>query len=266
MSFEQAERGYRESPPKSLDGMWSRWNETIGLDSETFALLWHDSEQDYIDLPFHNFSHAVDVTWRTLEIVDDLKKHGIEVYTRSLVVSGFKHDSGYHKNHQVLGFDSKEELSRKLFIDSAPKYGLTGKEIRIGAQAIMATKVGTVPKTVEDKALRLADMDNVGDRYESFFHRTKLFHQELERLTGTVIPFRTVARASVEKLSDYFSDEVNFGYDVVKNGRSAFEIRAISNIVRLVKDIAIEEEESPLTVAHSLGPIVLRVLGFRRDY
>lgn len=249
---------------RTFEATWQKWGSKLGFSQSTFEEIWADSEKTYVKgAPFHDFEHhAVDVLWSVMDMADTCEANDHLVSRRALVPASLQHDSGYYLDHSALNFDSKEALSKDIFLQNSPKYGLSKKETAIGAQAIMSTKVGIRPISLEDKILRRADLENVAGEYRIFRYRTRLLGKEALVLFGRQKSDSvSIAESSLAILSEYFSDSLALGdFDVVKGGRSQFELRAIANLKHLAKDIAARKHESYKDVARRLGDSVLKLL------
>lgn len=197
----------------TVERFHGQWGRLAGLTKKQVGTLWSAAEEQYIDLPYHNFPHAVDALQVAMILTDVCEGHGKTPDRKALAGAALFHDAGYHKdsgNH-----DSKESYSAAIFAGLAPSAGYGESEIAIGRQAIMATKVGAKPESIEDKILLRADLNNVcGDYLGSFLVKTRLLWQEarlLEERRGYNVSDVTFILNSLKVLRGYFANDLSLG-------------------------------------------------------
>lgn len=122
------------------------------------------AEQHYRNLPFHSFTHALDVFYEIETIADDHVKRGTPLepdVIEDAQIGGLYHDAGYFVPLHVHHFKSKEAYSADLMRVDQTELGMPARRIqRIGA-AILSTQMDVKPKTKTAKLLRQADLSNV---------------------------------------------------------------------------------------------------------
>ena len=115
------------------------------------------------NLPYHNLGHALDV-YRAVNRLAELE--GVDQYKRFLAgTAGILHD---------ISLD--EEKAAEIAGMHLPRIGYNNQEIREIQEDILATKMPQRPKTLLQKIICDADLDNLGR--EDFFDKGELLRQE----------------------------------------------------------------------------------------
>jgi hypothetical protein len=233
----------------SFEEFWERWGTNSGFTGSQLRLLWNDANDLYGDaLPYHNFHHAKETLWETMRLADICEANDIAVERKVLIGAALLHDAGYQYDPQPLGFSSKEAHSAAIFEALAPAYGYTEVEISAGKQAIVGTRFGSKPVSLEDKILVRADISNIGGDYRwSFMAKSALLRLERAKLEGGVSR-RKFAADSIKVLATYISNDLSLGeFD------DAWHTHAVFNLYRFVADAASDEGLKPLRYVQELG-------------
>jgi len=261
MSSERLSQPSPENFSEALtyESFWLIHGEICGFDEATMRQIWTEAECQYTDeLPYHNFFHVTETLSIALNLADQRGANDTIVDRRALIVATLFHDAGYQDDHKATGFNSKEERSVSIFKFHADKYGMTADEMATGENAIMATKPGQKPVSVEDKILVRADLDNVTGDFEGFIGKTHLLRNEAKLLGGykSDVVFTVT---SMRVLAEYISNDLSLG-DWETNHWS---LQASKNIRRLVVEVAKHQGESMTHFVQELGSVTLNKLLLR---
>ena len=167
----------------------SKFNPTV-FPRQSFDAVWRFSEENSADFERHNFNHAKETLWAAMELVDYCEENGVAVDRVAVVLATLTHDNGLGEDHEALGFDSEEEyaaaLCDRLAHSLEPK--LPKSTIDTAAQAVRDTALAAEPVIIESKITVNADLQNVGEDYEtSFLPVTKKLWQEYKQRHGKLI-------------------------------------------------------------------------------
>jgi hypothetical protein len=275
---------------------WGRWGEKAGISARLFVDMWEYSSTWYADLPYHNFDHALDTLWKTMELADECETSGLAVDRGALIAGDLFHDAGFHlklddqdtnglvDEGDTRGFEKKEDFSASVLgmymfgqlqnhlqkhkgdTTVAPFEFSSGRLLR-AQNAILATTAGSSVNGLEDKILRIADLANVGEDYELFVSNTNKLFKEVGIL-GSQCEFWEFAIKSANILSSYLDTDLRLtGYDVIAGEAnvSPFQIRCAKNIRKLVQDVGYVFNIPFETLASRLTQHSLRMLEIARD-
>jgi len=250
----------------TLEQFQLMWGDKSGLTIEQQELVWSDVQEWYIDLPYHNFDHALETLWESMRLADLCEANGVPVNRKALVVGALFHDAGYFRDHEEQGFDTKEDYSAFLIAAFANRYEMDSDDLFTAQNAIVATTRGSKVYSVEDKILRRADLINISGRYtEDFLLKTRLFHKETEQLTGKSISVWDFATEAIKILSDYLDDDLSLGdFDNNSERMSVFQFQAVQNLKCLAREIAIETGQRIGDIAKKLGSRAVALLSLDR--
>lgn len=135
--------------------------------------------EHYTDLPYHNFNgHVLSAIGYFESIADDLDAKKVPIDRHLGRLSILAHDAGYHKDHKVLGYDTKEAYSADIARVELSDMQLENPKIAIVSSAIEATHLNAEPGTNLEKAVRLADIGNVSANEIEFLRNMGLLIQE----------------------------------------------------------------------------------------
>lgn len=183
----------------------------VDMTPSNFAGLWHAARVHASSLPYHNWEHTLDVLSRAMDFADECENNNTPVDRKVLLGAALFHDAFFEEDPSRRGFDSKESHSAAIFSFQAEFYGFTKEQIELGKQAIMATKLGSKPETIEDRILVRADIDNVGGDYEgSFLPNTQKVYDEAIRRSDETISDGFKERTAI-LLSQYLSNDLSLG-------------------------------------------------------
>lgn len=229
-----------ELDPEKLTpaAFYDSWGENVSLNRMEVTRVWHETAREYRELPGHNFGHPKRILWSSMAWADFYELHGLKPDRDVLFFAALLHDAGLFRDHQEQGYSNPEALSADIFEGMATKYGLSKSQINNGKQAILATQEGAVPHSIEDLILVKADLQNVGEDYETSFQTTtELFEAEaklMASLRGEKFDKVSFVDRSIGRLATYLMNELSLG-DFDKE----WQARARDNVRRFVAETAL---------------------------
>lgn len=171
------------------------------------------AREDYIDLPYHNFDHALGSTDIGLAAVQALALAGLRVNADAVFLGGLEHDSRFYLLPPPQ--HSKEWRSartagmkwRQCDVD------IPEPTIKTAQHAIRPTEVGVPLVTLEDRCVRRGDLDNLTSNYLTVVRNTFLLFRESQQLAemhGTEPPsMHAFLSGSVSALQWYTQDGIH---------------------------------------------------------
>lgn len=251
----------------SMHTFQQSWGEVCGFDPLQLDHVWRHASRMYGDLPYHNFTHALETLWECMRLADEAVANGEVVNRQALVLGALFHDANYHKQLPQK-YESKEVYSAHILTSKTLPWALTidTPTMFTAQNAILATARGSKTYSLEDKILRRADLANIAGSYaEDFLNKTKLYHQETEMLSGAKINIWDFATTSIQVLSDYLDEDVRLGeWDNYKDRQTVFQFRAIENLKQLAAEIAQKRNLQIADVINKLGTLPAKLLS--RDW
>lgn len=186
----------------------------------------------YSDLPYHNFEHATSAAATGQKICRQCQDEEIQINPKVVYIALLFHDAGYHEDHLALGFTTKEEYSAHLARQYLSRRKYPKKFIDKVEQAILSTHKDATPVSNEDKAVRLADVANVGASYNAFIANSRRFYREVELLSGP-ISWEKFVEISNQVLGCYLKDNL-----VTSSADRRWLAQARENLARLNSSLA----------------------------
>ncbi len=190
-----------------------------------------------VDLPYHNFQHAIDTIVAAEHITRRCMEEGIRIDHQVVYYSLLFHDAGFHDNHRVLGFDTKEAYSADLAVHRLEQHGILGGTVEKVVAAILSTHKDAKFVTVEQKAVRAADLSGLAADYQTFRKNSANLKGEYEMFNSKVLSWREWVDHVSKTIQFYLSQEIRLtSYFVNDNGESAFHQAVRGNLERLVAE------------------------------
>lgn len=216
--------------PEKRDPFFEQLDQLIGSPAREVA------EQHYIDLPYHNFEHALNVIRKSLDLVETCNNHNIEVNEIVVVLSALFHDAGYHENLKDVGFDSKEEYSAYLAEQELEKLGFDDKIIEQIKACIISTHQNSPFTKNEQKVIRAADLAGLADDYEIFEKNNNLLREEYNLLNDTKVSDEDWKLKTKEIVDFYLAQDIKLTpeHDDA-SGVSVFHKKARENLEKYLK-------------------------------
>lgn len=194
------------------------------------------------DYPYHNWNHAVTVVSGTEIIAEKLERKGHLIAKGALAVAAAWHDAGYHENHSVKGFETKEAYSAAL-LDQFLEDKLVGEwERSMMSKAIIATWSNYAgPRAPYELILHRADIANIGGPTDEFIESSLKLREESAYTTDRLLTLEEYVRGAgrfIEMTADEHDDESLFHYiDPVDTtldvNEAPFKVTALANLKAL---------------------------------
>ncbi|MGH1387580.1 Pycsar system effector family protein [Kordia sp.] len=151
--------------------------ETLIIEAEKFVVDFLNTNLDS-KFVYHNLSHTKRVVSKTQEIAEGLALSEIE--TQQLALAAWFHDTGYTKC-----IDDHEDDGVIVARDFLTKHNASEETIKVISDLIMATKMGSSPKTLLEKVICDADCSHIGSK--NFSDLTELLRKEWELTKDRVL-------------------------------------------------------------------------------
>lgn len=191
----------------------------------------------YINLPYHNFGHAMAIALRAESIARKCNEEGVPADTLVVFSAGLGHDAGYHLNPKKYGFATREAHSAILTTQALIAIHAPMEIIKPVDAAIIATHKDAAFTTVEQKIVRAADLSNFGGPYEGFLKGTFLFKHEQEMLGGRLIPWDEWKQQTHDVAEFYCSQDIHLTSAYANpDGTSQFHTDTRANVARLLDE------------------------------
>lgn len=196
------------------------------------------------EMPYHNTEHMHFVHDRALEYCDYAEQHGKRPDRFALRLAAILHDANFHEdlalvNQRLLSTGrvsiplvSKEHYSAWLTEPLLESYGIEPKTIKKVQRLIKKTNVDYDPKTLDEKILVRADLDNISGPKKPFIMNTLKLVREAEILNGPKNPFERIA-ISYAVLNKYIGKDLCFGEFDKSIYERTFKKPALANIARI---------------------------------
>lgn len=196
------------------------------------------------ELPYHNFGHAIDAVTAGEKVIRRCQAEGVSIDEPIVYYALLFHDAAYHEDHEALGFDTKEGYSAHLAATALAQRGVSSKTIEQVVAAIMSTHRDGEFVTVEQKAVRAADLSGLAADYEIFYRGAENLRREHELLTGEAVAWPQWAERVAETLRFYLSQDLRLSrYYSNGNGASTFQKDGLANLERLRRQYGLESAE-----------------------
>jgi predicted metal-dependent HD superfamily phosphohydrolase len=190
------------------------------------------------DLPYHNFQHVNDTLAAAHDIIARCNEEGVPVNAQVVYLALLFHDAGYRDDHERLGYPSKERYSAVLAESLLSEYGIERSVIDMVMAAIESTHRDASFSSIEQKAVRAADLSGLAADYEKFRHHTEELRQEHHLLTGESIAWNEWVAQSSAVVRFYLDQELTLSsYFYSGDDESSFHQRIRANVERLAEDL-----------------------------
>lgn len=150
------------SEAESLDrisGVFRRQWENCGFEDQQFMDLWAFAHNTSESLPYHNFIHAIETLWASMELVDQLETDGFAVNRRVLAGTALLHNAR-RRLHPANPLE-RTLHSARIFGRHALKFGYSEEEVSLGKKTIMESSHLKRSRGSESKVLIRANLDGV---------------------------------------------------------------------------------------------------------
>jgi predicted metal-dependent HD superfamily phosphohydrolase len=182
-------------------------------------------------MPYHNFNHVLRALAAGDELVERCLREGVPINGEIVYYALLFHDAGYHENHISKGFTNKEEYSAHLAVQCLRAEAIPEDTIKSVVAAILSTQRDAQFTSIEDKAVRAADLAGLASDYENFRSDVEKLRQEDEILTGRKVAWDAWKTSVEETIRFYLSQEIR-----LTQPDALFYAQANQNLSRLLSD------------------------------
>ncbi len=188
----------------------------IEVEENVFSFLNAKLKGSYV---YHNISHTQRVVEKTKELIEGLKIEGDAAV--DLIIASWFHDTGYTE-----GPENHEDRSVQIATIFLKEKSFPEPRIQHISALIMATKMGSEPKTDFEKIIKDADLAHIGSK--SFDEESELLRKEWDLTKGK----KLTASEWVDVNIEFFTKKHKFYSDfAIKN----WSKRKNKNLATLLK-------------------------------
>lgn len=188
-------------------------------------------------LPYHNFRHALEAVEAGARIVRRCQAENVRIDPDVVYYALLFHDAGYHENHRLRGFESKEAYSAHLAARALAARDVDSRVVRKVQAAILSTRRDGSFRTAEQKAVRAADLAALAADYPTFKENTERLWAEYRLLSGESIAWGEYVQKAAAVIRFYLTQEVRLtSFFAGPDGRSDFHRRTRANLERLLRE------------------------------
>lgn len=179
-------------------------------EARVIEAVWQRAENDLYrppdEMPFHNTEHFSFVHDRAMQHCEYVEAHGKRPDRFAIRLAAILHDANYHENLAAANtrllyaaksitkpFESKEAYSAWIAVNILSEHHVQPQTIRKVQQMILATNVNNMPRTLNDRILVRADLDNISGPNRPFVINTLRLVREDEIMNGPKNPFSHIA-------------------------------------------------------------------------
>ncbi len=263
MSAEKLEPFVPLTPEQLMPrGFLEAHHDVLHLSENHFMTAWEIALSESPDWDYHNFEHQVETTWELMKLVKYADANGVKLNALDLFYAGMFHDSRYQHDPLKFGFPTREQHSKNVLEEHSKSLNLNDYRLKRAGGLIVATTLGYPVRTKHEKAMVRGDLANVAGSFaEVFLEKSRLFWKETREHSGRQMEFIDFMKTSLFVLSTYLSEDLSLGeFDRVSDRMSVFELRAINNLRRELREISARVKEKPIEVAQSIGQVVVNLI------
>ncbi len=193
------------------------------------------------DLPHHNYRHVRDDVLPEVLRLDALQPVDPVRGRFNLIGATLGHDAGSHLPADPERPETKEERAARLIRPVLAGCGFSEGDISEMDGMILATGIGAVCATPDQKKLRRADIANVGGQRTSFLATTVNLFYEATILAGErgdeppVWPAFIAAQQEI--LMRLLSQDLSLGDERISKGMGPFNRAAMKNVSWLSRGV-----------------------------
>ncbi len=170
------------------------------------------AERGYVDLPYHNWQHALQTQLVGRSLFETCQAHDVELNPFVIDAASLLHDYNYHLPLSPGGtYRSKEIRSSRAAGKILRSFDIEPATIRQVQSAIRSTELGIPCRSIEARVLRQADLSNVTGSYGSFLLNTYRLFREAQQLNNKPPVLPRFIIGSVAVLSQYAHEDVSLG-------------------------------------------------------
>lgn len=185
-------------------------------------------------LPYHNFSHVLDVLAASEELLSRCYADGISVDAEVVYPALLLHDAGYHEDHIAGGFESKEALSAELAAKELRRHQYPPKLIEAVQAAILSTRCGATCQTIEARLVKAADLAGLAADYALFLQNSLRLWREDVLLSGKETPWSDWRVRAVNTIERFLSEDLGVSSACyTAEGKTWLAHKGLANAARL---------------------------------
>ncbi len=189
------------------------------------------------ELAYHNFQHVIDTIQAADNITQRCIEEGIRVDHSVVYFALLFHDAGFRDDHVALGFKTKEDYSAEIAANRLGTRGESPKIINKVVASILSTHKDANFISVEQKAVRAADLSGLAADYEIFLQNSNNLKAEYELFNDTKLNWGSWVEISSKTIGFYLAQEIRLtSYFVNEHGESAFHKAVRENLERLIAE------------------------------
>lgn len=188
-------------------------------------------------LPYHNFSHALEVVKAAEHILNECRSEGVQVDGDVVLLAALFHDAGFHEDHGRMGFASKEAYAAELARRELGSRGLPPQFVDQVCEAILSTHRDGICRSNEAKAVRAADLSGLAADYNVFKRNSVRLKAEHELLSQARVPWPEWRERAIEHVELFLRQDLALTRDYFDaKGQSVFHRLTRENLRRLQTD------------------------------
>ena len=186
-------------------------------------------------LPYHNFGHIEGTLAAADKIAGRCQAEGIRIDLEVVYFALLFHDAGYQDDHRQLGYHTKEDYAAALATTALRERGALASQIEKVISAIMSTERNASFVSVEQKAVRAADLSGMAAPYDEFLRSSLNLKREFKVLYGKELRWEEWQETSREVLEFYMNQEIRLtSYFYNESRESEFHTAVKRNLDRLL--------------------------------
>ncbi|MBP7806896.1 HD domain-containing protein [Candidatus Saccharibacteria bacterium] len=179
---------------------------------QLYDAIAEQAERGYINLPYHNWQHALQTQRVCRNLFERCQTYDVQLNPFVLDAASFLHDYNYHLPLASGGqYRSKEIRSSRAAGKILRSLDIEPAVIRQVQSAIRSTELGIPCRSLDDRAMRQADLSNVTENYGSFLLNTYRLYREAHQLNDNPPSLPRFIIGSVAVLSQYAREDVSLG-------------------------------------------------------
>ena len=188
-------------------------------------------------LPYHNFDPIEETLVSADRIVKRCQQENIRINIEVVYYALLFHDAGYQDDHIAKGHNTKEAYSAALADEVLMEFDVADRDRGKTVAAILATEKDANFITVEQKAVRAADLSGMADDYPDFLVKSLRLKREFEILNGNEISWPRWQTNSRDIINHYLTQDIRLtSYFYNESGESEFHARVRNNLKRLLAE------------------------------
>lgn len=185
-------------------------------------------------LPYHNFSHALDVLAAGEEILARCRDERITVAAEVVYPALLLHDAGYHEDYAARGYDSREALSAGLAETELRHHQYPPRLIEAVQAAILSTRLGESCETIEARVVKAADLSGLAADYNLFLQNSMRLWREDTLLKGVEVSWQEWRAHAVDTIERLLSEDLGVSSACyADDGETWLARRGRANVARL---------------------------------